>query len=220
VRNSGSRVIPPSGPTSIFAIQQGGLFADLREQNSRGLVALDFPGYAVGGLSVGEERAETMRTAELSVRMLPEHKPRYMMGMGTPLDLVDLCGWGYDLFDCVLPTRNGRNGMVFTATGPVSLRNARHALSDLPLEEGCDCEACIDFSRGYLHHLAKRGEMLALALASVHNVSFYQRLMRQIRTALASDAYEGFRASFRARYEGESASAGAEPATAAGESDE
>ncbi|HXC51854.1 MAG TPA: tRNA guanosine(34) transglycosylase Tgt [Candidatus Limnocylindrales bacterium] len=190
-------------PTAIFAIQQGGLFEDLRRENSEGLVALDFPGYAVGGLSVGEERAETMRTAEFSVRMLPDAKPRYMMGMGTPLDLVDLCGWGYDLFDCVLPTRNGRNGSIFTADGTISIRNACHRASDLPLEEGCECEACIDFSRGYLHHLAKRGEMLAAILASVHNVSFYQRLMRDIRTALASDAYEGFRTRFRARYEGE-----------------
>ena len=188
--------------TSVFAIQQGGLFEDLRRENSAGLVELDFPGYAVGGLSVGEARPDTMRTAEYSVAMLPQDKPRYMMGMGTPLDLVDLCGWGYDLFDCVLPTRNGRNGSVFTANGPLSIRNARHASSDRPLEDSCDCEACIDFSRGYLHHLAKRGEMLAAILCSLHNVRFYQRLMSDIRAALASDAYEGFRSGFRARYEG------------------
>ena len=144
-----------------------------------------------------------MRTAEFAVGLLPTSKPRYMMGMGTPLDLVDLCGWGYDLFDCVLPTRNGRNGSAFTASGSLSIRNARHAGSDRPLQEGCDCEACIDFSRGYLHHLAKRGEMLGAVLTSLHNVRFYQRLMRDIRAALALDAYEGFRTSFRARYEGE-----------------
>jgi len=197
------RVMVDGSPTSIFAIQQGGLFEDLRRENSLGLVGLDFPGYAVGGLSVGEERGDTMRTAEFAVAQLPDAKPRYMMGMGTPLDLVDLCGWGYDLFDCVLPTRNGRNGSAFTASGPLSIRNARHAASDRPLEEGCDCEACIDFSRGYLHHLAKRGEMLGAVLTSLHNVRFYQRLMRDIRAALASDAYEGFRTTFRARYEGE-----------------
>jgi queuine tRNA-ribosyltransferase len=196
-------VMSEGSPTSIFAIQQGGLFEDLRSENSAGLVELDFPGYAVGGLSVGEERGETMRTAELAVRLLPESKPRYMMGMGTPLDLVELCGWGYDMFDCVLPTRNGRNGSVFTASGPVSIRNARHASSKEPLEDGCDCEACVDFSRGYLHHLAKRGEMLAAILCSLHNVRFYQRLMSQIRAALAADAYEDFRTRMRARYEGE-----------------
>lgn len=195
-------VMTPGSPTAVFAIQQGGLFEDLRTQNSAGLVDLDFPGYAVGGLSVGEGREDTMRTAEFSVALLPLHKPRYMMGMGTPLDLVDLCGWGYDLFDCVMPTRNGRNGSAFTADGPISIRNARHASADRPLEEGCDCEACLDFSRGYLHHLARRGEMLGAILCSLHNVRFYQRLMRDIRAALAADEYEGFRTSFRARYEG------------------
>jgi queuine tRNA-ribosyltransferase len=193
-------VMTGGSPTSIFAIQQGGLFEDLRVANSRGLVDLDFPGYAVGGLSVGEARDETMRTAELAVSLLPENKPRYMMGMGTPLDLVELCGWGYDLFDCVLPTRNGRNGSVFTKDGPLQIRNAAHAGADRPLEDGCDCEACLDFSRGYLHHLAKRGEMLAAILASLHNVRFYQRLMRDIREALDTDAYEGFRSAFRTRY--------------------
>jgi len=197
-------VMRAGSATAIFAIQQGGLFEDLRAKNSAGLVGLDFPGYAVGGLSVGESREETMRTAEFAVSMLPEARPRYLMGMGTPLDLVDLCAWGYDLFDCVLPTRNGRNGGAFTARGPLSLRNSRHAASDRPLDEDCDCEACVDFSRGYLHHLAKRGEMLAAILTSLHNLRFYQRLMSDIRAALAADAYEGFRTSFRDRYEGES----------------
>lgn len=194
--------LPQETDTAIFAIQQGGLFEDLRSEQAGALAELDFPGYAVGGLSVGESREETMRIASVAAAMLPEAKPRYMMGMGTPLDLVDLCGWGYDLFDCVLPTRNGRNGSVFTADGPLSVRNARHALSTEPLEEGCDCEACNGFSRGYLHHLAKRGEMLAAILCSLHNVRFYQRLMREIRAALATDGYDDFRARFRNRYEG------------------
>jgi len=188
-------------PTSIFAIQQGGLFEDLRRENAQALAELDFPGYAVGGLSVGEGREDTMRVAEAAVSMLPDAKPRYMMGMGTPLDLVELCGWGYDLFDCVLPTRNGRNGSLFTASGTLAIRNARHSDSNGPLEEGCDCEACIGFSRGYLHHLAKRGEMLGAVLCSLHNVRFYQRLMSEIRAALAADRYDAFRRDFRARYE-------------------
>ena len=194
-------VLREESPTSIFAIQQGGLFEDLRRENAEALIELDFPGYAVGGLSVGEGREDTMRVAEAAVAMLPDAKPRYMMGMGTPLDLVDLCGWGYDLFDCVLPSRNGRNGSLFTATGTLSIRNARHADFDGPLEEGCDCEACIGFSRGYLHHLAKRGEMLGAVLCSLHNVRFYQRLMSEIRAALAADRYDAFRRDFRARYQ-------------------
>lgn len=194
-------VMPVQAPTSIFAIQQGGLFEDLRRENAEALIEMDFPGYAVGGLSVGEGREDTMRVAELSVAMLPEGKPRYMMGMGTPLDLVDLCGWGYDLFDCVLPTRNGRNGSLFTRAGTVSIRNARHAADQGPVEEACDCEACIGFSRGYLHHLAKRGEMLGAILCSLHNIRFYQRLMSDIRAALMADAYDRFRRDFRAGYE-------------------
>ncbi|HYB97773.1 MAG TPA: tRNA guanosine(34) transglycosylase Tgt [Candidatus Limnocylindrales bacterium] len=188
--------------TAIFAIQQGGLFEDLRREAAEALIELDFPGYAVGGLSVGEAREETMATAAASVAMLPDDKPRYMMGMGTPLDLVELCGQGYDLFDCVLPTRNARNGSLFTRSGPFSIRNACHASVDEPLEEGCDCEACNGFSRGYLHHLAKRGEMLGAILCSLHNVRFYQRLMADIRAALAANAYDGFRTAFRARYRG------------------
>ncbi|HYC54875.1 MAG TPA: tRNA guanosine(34) transglycosylase Tgt [Candidatus Binatia bacterium] len=196
------QVLEETAPTAIFAIQQGGLFQDLRLEAAQALTELDFPGYAVGGLSVGEGRDETMATAQVSVAMLPEDKPRYMMGMGTPLDLVELCGWGYDLFDCVLPTRNARNGSLFTRSGTLSIRNACHAGVDEPLEEGCDCEACNGFSRGYLHHLAKRGEMLGAILCSLHNVRFYQRLMSDIRQALAADAYDGFRTAFRARYQG------------------
>jgi queuine tRNA-ribosyltransferase len=177
---------------------QGGLFPDLRVENAAAIVELDFPGYAVGGLSVGESRDETMSTAEHAVALLPRDKPRYMMGMGTPADLVDLCGWGYDLFDCVLPTRNGRNGSAFTDAGSVSLRNAVHAHDERPLDASCDCYACGRFSRGYLHHLAKRREMLAAILASIHNIRYYQRLMARIREALATDRYAEFKAAFHA----------------------
>jgi queuine tRNA-ribosyltransferase len=123
-----------------------------------------------------------------------------MMGMGTPDDLLNLCGWGYDLFDCVLPTRNGRNGTLFTRTGEIAIRNAVHALDSSPVEAGCDCYTCTSFSRAYLHHLAKRGEMLAATLASLHNVRFYQRLMAEIRVALASDDYERFKLERIAEY--------------------
>jgi queuine tRNA-ribosyltransferase len=187
-----------AGATSIFGIMQGGLFPDLREENAAALVEMDFPGYAVGGLSVGESRDETMATAEHAVRLLPRTKPRYMMGMGTPVDLVDLCGWGYDLFDCVIPTRNGRNGSAFTDWGAISLRNSVHANDDRPLDTSCDCYACRRFSRGYLHHLAKRREMLAAILASIHNIRYYQRLMARIRDALGKDRYQDFRSAFHA----------------------
>jgi queuine tRNA-ribosyltransferase len=194
------RHVAEAGSTAFFAIMQGGLFHDLRAENASALVDLDFPGYAVGGLSVGEERGETMRTAEFAVGLLPEDKVRYMMGMGTPTDLVQLSGWGYDLFDCVIPTRNGRNGSVFTRRGEISIRNAVHALDDGPIEPGCDCYTCSNFSRAYLHHLAKRGEMLAATLASLHNVRFYQRLMANIRAALAADEYDHFAADFLTGY--------------------
>jgi queuine tRNA-ribosyltransferase len=195
-----TRRVADDGPTAFFAIMQGGLYEDLRRANAAALVDLDFPGYAVGGLSVGEDRADTMRTADLSVRLLPEDRPRYMMGMGTPLDLVRLCGMGYDLFDCVIPTRNARNGTLFTSRGEIAIRNAVHATDASPVESGCDCYACSRFSRAYLHHLAKRGEMLAATLASLHNVRFYQRLMAGARAALAADDYDRFARDFEAAY--------------------
>jgi queuine tRNA-ribosyltransferase len=188
--------------TSIFGIQQGGLFDDLRLECAEALAELDMPGYAVGGLSVGEARDETMRTARTSVAMLPADKPRYMMGMGTPSDLVELAGWGYDLFDCVLPTRNARNGTLFTRDGALSIRNSRHGVDADPVEADCDCHTCSRFSRAYLHHLVRRKEMLGATLASIHNVHFYQRLMRDIRQALAAGAYEAFRREFMVRYQG------------------
>jgi queuine tRNA-ribosyltransferase len=191
--------------TAFFAIMQGGLFEDLRRANADALAELDFPGYAVGGLSVGEDHGETMRVGQASAAMLPVHKPRYMMGMGTPIDLVWLAGWGYDLFDCVIPTRNARNGHLFTRDGVINIRNASHKLSTAPVEEGCDCYCCGRFGRGYLHHLAKRGEMLVASMASLHNVTFYQRLMGDIRAALAADDYERFRGEFLARYNGDTA---------------
>lgn len=189
-----------SEPTAFFAIMQGGLFEDLRRENAEAIAELGFPGYAVGGLSVGESREETMATAAYCVEMLPEHKPRYMMGMGTPLDLVELCGQGYDLFDCVIPTRNGRNGSLFTSTGPIAIRNAAHAEADAAVDDDCDCYCCRRFPRAYLHHLARRKEMLGATLATIHNVRFYQRLMGRIREALDEGRYAAFKGEFTARY--------------------
>jgi queuine tRNA-ribosyltransferase len=176
--------------TAMFAIVQGGLFEDLRASNAAALLELDYPGYAIGGLSVGEDPERTMETAQRSVGLLPDDKPRYMMGMGTPEDLVALAGWGYDMFDCVMPTRNARNGTLFTRSGRISIRNSRHREDPSPIDDRCSCYACENHSRGYLHHLAKRGEMLAATLGSIHNVSFYQDLMRDIRGALVEDRYE------------------------------
>lgn len=189
------------GQTAFFGIMQGGIFEDLRRVNAGTLVEMPFAGYAVGGLSVGEATEDTMRTAEFSASLLPVDKPRYMMGMGTPPDLVRLAGWGYDLFDCVVPTRNGRNGTLYTRSGIVAIRNARHADSPAALEEGCDCYCCKNFSRAYLHHLSKRKEMLAATLGSLHNLRFYQRLMSDIRAALGEGRYEQFSRDFLALYE-------------------
>ena len=189
--------------TAVFGIMQGGLFEDLRRENASELATMGFDGHAVGGLSVGEDRDDTMAAAETSVAFLPEDRPRYMMGMGAPSDLVRLAGWGYDMFDCVMPTRGGRNGLLFTSRGNLSIRNARHARSPLPVDESCGCYCCANFSRGYLHHLSKRKEMLGASLASYHNLSFYGRLMRQIRQAIAAGRYEEFRREFLSSQEGE-----------------
>jgi len=199
-----SRAAAEEGKTAFFGIMQGGLFEDLRAESAAAITELDFPGYAVGGLSVGEDREDTMAVAALSVGLLPAERPRYMMGMGTPLDLVELAGWGYDLFDCVIPTRNGRNGTLFTRTGTIAIRNAAYALDGRPVEPDCDCYCCTTYSRGYLHHLAKRKEMLLATLASLHNVAFYQRLMSEIRAALRADRYDEFARTFASGYtEGE-----------------
>ncbi len=195
--------IEPDGP-AFFGIVQGGLFEDLRADNAGALTELGFDGYAVGGLSVGEESAATLEAARFSVGLLPADRPRYMMGMGTPLDLIELSGQGYDLFDCVLPTRNARNGTLFTSTGPLSIRNADHATDAGPLDPECDCYTCRGFSRGYLHHLTKRKEMLASSLCSLHNVHFYQRLMAKIRAAISEDRYGDFKAEFKNKYLGDS----------------
>jgi queuine tRNA-ribosyltransferase len=164
-------------------------------------VALDLPGYAIGGLSVGEP-AETMyRMAEVCTSALPEGKPRYVMGVGTPENLLELISRGIDLFDCVLPTRNARNGTVFTWEGPLHYKAARHAKEfDIPLDPGCSCEACRSYSRGYLRHLFIAGEMLALRMATVHSLHFYRELMGAARTQILAGTFEPWRDALLARW--------------------
>jgi queuine tRNA-ribosyltransferase len=175
--------------TALFGIVQGGFDLALRAESAAGLVALGFDGYAVGGLSVGEPPEETGRVAAAAVTHLPETRPRYLMGVGTPGDLIRFAAMGYDLFDCVLPTRNARNGMLFTRQGKLVIRNAAHARDPRPVEEGCDCYTCTRFSRGALRHLVLAREMLGAQLATLHNLHFYLHLMREIRRGLAGGSW-------------------------------
>ena len=177
----------PLGPgQNLFAIVQGGLSPTLRRECAEALVPLGFPGYAVGGLSVGEEKKITLELADLTAEHLPQDRPRYLMGVGLPEDLIRFVGMGYDLFDCVLPTRNGRNGTVFTWMGKMNIRLARYVRDEQPIDPECACHTCRNFSRAYLRHLAAAGEMLAPQLASLHNLHFYQELMRQMREQIAA----------------------------------
>jgi len=173
----------------LFGIVQGGMFGDLRVENAAALVDLDFPGYAVGGLSVGEERSLMIALAAESVEPLPADRPRYLMGVGLPQDLIRFVGMGYDMFDCVLPTRNGRNATLFTSRGKVNLRLARYARDTDPPDAACQCYTCSNFSLAYLRHLAVSREMLGAQLASLHNLHFYLDLMAQMRTAIATGAF-------------------------------
>lgn len=174
---------------ALFGIVQGGFHEDLRTESAQALTPMPFDGFAVGGLSVGEPPDVTGRMAAHTVAQMPAGKPRYLMGMGTPRDLLAYAGIGYDLFDCVLPTRNGRNGMLFTREGKLMIRNACHARDPRPVDEGCDCYACRHFSRGALRHLALAKEMLGAQLATIHNLRFYQRLMAAIRADLAAGTF-------------------------------
>lgn len=169
---------------ALFGIVQGGSHADLRSECAQALVEMDFAGYAVGGVSVGESREEVRAAIEVSTPFLPAEKARYLMGVGRPVDILDAVARGIDLFDCVLPTRNGRNANCLTDQGPVKLRNAVHARDPRPIEDGCDCLACRSFSRAYLRHLFMAKEMLGPILASIHNLTFLQRLTKRVREAI------------------------------------
>jgi queuine tRNA-ribosyltransferase len=186
---------------ALFGIVQGAADLELREQSAAELKPMGFDGYAVGGLSVGEDPRLTREVAAHTVRLLPADRPRYLMGIGRPLDLLDFVTMGYDLFDCVLPTRNGRNGWLFTRHGRVAVRNAQYARDDRPVDERCSCYTCGHFSRGYLRHLTVTGDMLAGVLNSIHNVHFYLELMRSMREAIPSGTLPALRAEIAAAYE-------------------
>jgi queuine tRNA-ribosyltransferase len=184
-----ARIVPVAAGQLMFGIVQGAAYEDLRRDQAQALVGLDFPGYAVGGLSVGEDRAITMELAEATVAALPADRPRYLMGVGLPEDLIRFVGMGYDMFDCVLPTRNGRNGMLFTSTGRLNIRLARYTRDEAPADASCRCYTCRTFSRAYLRHLAASGEMLGAQLASLHNVHFYLQLMRDMHAAIEAGTF-------------------------------
>ncbi|MBX3724440.1 MAG: tRNA guanosine(34) transglycosylase Tgt [Xanthomonadales bacterium] len=195
-----SRRAHEGNPNALFGIVQGGMYPDLRQVSAEGLKAIGFDGYAIGGLSVGEPAAERERVLDATVPHLPAAAPRYLMGVGRPEDIVEAVRRGVDMFDCVMPTRNARNGHYFTAGGEIRIRNARHALDTGPIEEGCDCPACAGgFSRGYLRHLDRCNEILASTLGTLHNLRHYQRLMAGLRAAIAAGRLDDFVADFYAR---------------------
>ena len=198
-------------PNALFGIVQGGMFEHLRQESLEQLVAMDFAGYAVGGVSVGEPKDEMLRIMAHTPQRLPAHKPRYLMGVGTPEDLVEGVAQGVDMFDCVMPTRNARNGTLFTRFGDLKIRNARHKADPQPLDVTCTCYACAGrccvpyadggregFSRAYQHHLDRCGEMLGPMLASIHNLHYYLNLMREVREALDGGGFIAFRRHFNA----------------------
>jgi queuine tRNA-ribosyltransferase len=187
---------------ACFGIVQGGVFPRLRERSARELIAIGFDGYAVGGLAVGEGQQAMLETLDATVPHLPADRPRYLMGVGKPDDVVGAVMRGIDMFDCVLPTRSGRNGQAFTRNGPLNLRNARHAEDPAPLDPECACPACRGYSRAYLHHVVKAGEIIASMLLTWHNLTFYQDLMCDLRAAIAAGAVAVFARDFTARYAG------------------
>ncbi|MDQ2825302.1 MAG: tRNA guanosine(34) transglycosylase Tgt, partial [Verrucomicrobiota bacterium] len=192
--------VPRKDGQLLFGIVQGATFDDLREASSQAIVDLDFDGYAIGGVSVGEPEEEMMRAVESSEPFLPEDKPRYAMGLGTPPQLLELIARGMDMFDCVLPTRLARNGTAFASTGTLNLKNAEFAMDKKPIEENCACPACVGFSRGYIRHLIKAEEILGLRLITLHNLHCYVDLMRQARDAIEKASFEEFRKNFVTNY--------------------
>jgi queuine tRNA-ribosyltransferase len=189
-----------SAAAALFGIQQGSMFADLRRKSTDALVDIGFDGYAIGGLAVGEGQDAMFGVLDYAADMLPAERPRYLMGVGKPDDIVGAVERGVDMFDCVLPTRSGRNGQAFTWDGPVNIRNARHAEDKSPLSADCACPTCTGWSRAYLHHLVKSGEMLGAMLMTGHNLWFYQRLMQGLRDAIADRKLKAYADDFRSRY--------------------
>jgi queuine tRNA-ribosyltransferase len=189
----------PSG-IALFGIVQGSTYPDLRQISAEQITSLEFPGYAVGGLAVGESKKEMEDILAQTVQFLPEDRPRYLMGVGYPEDILMAVSYGVDMFDCVLPTRNARTGMVFTSGGPLIFRNAEYAFDKRPLDPECSCRVCQRYSRSYIRHLYNQKEITALILATYHSVSFFQNLMRNIRNAIENKCFEAFRKAFLEKY--------------------
>ena len=187
-----SKAAHGNNPSALFGIVQGGMYESLRDISLVGLVDINFDGYAIGGLSVGEPKEDMLRVLDHLADNMPEDKPRYLMGVGKPADLVEGVRRGIDMFDCVMPTRNARNGHLFTSTGVIKIRNAKHRHDTQSLDAECDCYTCRNFSRGYLHHLEKCGEMLSAQLNTIHNLRFYQTLMAGLRDAIAQGKLDSF----------------------------
>jgi queuine tRNA-ribosyltransferase len=185
---------------ALFGIVQGSTYDDLRRLSAEQIVSLDFDGYAIGGLAVGEPKDEMERVLDYTIQFLPTDKPRYMMGVGYPEDILTAVSYGVDMFDCVLPTRNARTGMVFTSEGPLVFRNAECADDNLPLDPGCDCRVCKRYSRAYIRHLYNQREITALVLATFHSTYFFQNLMRNIRKSIMNKKFSQFRQDFLTRY--------------------
>ncbi|MUJ29367.1 tRNA guanosine(34) transglycosylase Tgt [Aliivibrio fischeri] len=186
-------------PNALFGIVQGGVYEDLRDVSVEALTKIDFDGYAVGGLAVGEPKEDMHRILEHTCPQLPEDKPRYLMGVGKPEDLVEGVRRGIDMFDCVMPTRNARNGHLFVTGGVIKIRNAKHKTDTTPLDPECDCYTCQNYSKSYLHHLDRCNEILGARLNTIHNLRYYQRIMASIRKALEEDRFEQFVEEFYAR---------------------
>ena len=186
---------------SLFGIVQGGMFADLRARSAEEIIALDLPGYAIGGLSVGEPKELMMEMAAHTLPLLPKDRPRYIMGVGTPTDLVELVGMGADMFDCVMPTRNARNGQLFTSTGTINISNARFREDEGPADPSCDCYTCRNYSRAYLRHLYITREILAYRLNSIHNVHYYVNLVKTMRQAIVAGTFDDFKKEFYSKQE-------------------
>lgn len=185
-------------PNALFGIVQGGMYEDLRDESLAGLTDIGFEGYAIGGLSVGEPKEDMLRILAHTTPSLPEHAPRYLMGVGTPEDLVDGVANGIDMFDCVMPTRNARNGWLFTRFGDVKIRNARYKDDTKPLDPSCSCHTCQHFSRSYLHHLQRSNEITGARLNTLHNLHFYLKIMQEMRDAIESGSFQAWRKEFAA----------------------
>jgi len=198
-------------PNALFGIVQGGMHEHLRDESLSKLLNIGFDGYAIGGLSVGEPKEDMLRILAHTAPQLPQDKPRYLMGVGTPEDIVAAVAHGIDMFDCVMPTRNARNGHLFTRNGDVRIRNAQYRMDTRPLDEQCECYTCRNFSRAYLHHLHRLGEILGARLNTIHNLHYYQELMREIRTAIEADEFAAFAVRFQRMRTGQTRTEQSEP---------